>query len=199
MKSSLPSRGTLLRMICGIACLALLTASDLPKGWHKSGTAADSYDIGIDPTGGRSGGKAAVIRSLADEIDGYGSLHQVAQPGKFLRGRMRMSGYLKSDKVTGWAGLWLRADAEGQEQALSFDNMMERPVKGTTAWTRYEIVIDVPAGATSISYGAIVSGSGTVWLDDLTFELVDNSVPTTGSGNDYALPEREPINLGFED
>lgn len=178
---------------------ALFISTDLPKGWHKAGTSVESYVIEVDRTGGRAGGKAALIRSIEKEIDGYASIYQISQPGKFRNGRLRMRGYLRTEDVADWAGLWLRADEAGKEQALSFDNMFDRPVKGKTPWTRYEIVIDIPVNATSFSYGAILSGTGKVWMDDLEFEIVDNSVPTTGSGNDYALPEREPLNLGLEE
>lgn len=43
-------------------------------------------------------------------------------------------------------GLWFRVDGT-TGKSLSFDNMQDRAVKGTTEWARYEIVLDVPEGA----------------------------------------------------
>ena len=36
-----------------------------------------------------------------------------------------------------WAGLWMRVD-KGKDM-VAFDNMQDRPIKGTTDWQRYYI------------------------------------------------------------
>jgi len=41
----------------------------------------------------------------------------------------------------------------------------------TTDWKRYEIELPVAANTTNINFGAILSGDGTAWFDDLTVEL----------------------------
>ena len=120
-------------------------------------------------------------------------------PDKFLGKRVRMTGYIKSENVTGWAGLWMRVDQKDSNKALSFDNMQDRAVKGTTEWTKYEIVLDVPLTATNLAYGALVSGGGTIWFDSISFEEVDESVPTTGEDQQKYMPVKEPSNLSFED
>ncbi len=61
-----------------------------------------------------------------------------------------MTGYLKSDSVNGWTGLWLRVD-NADNQPLSFDNMYDRGITGTTAWTKYEIILDVPDNASNLA------------------------------------------------
>lgn len=71
-----------------------------------------------------------------------------------------------------------------------------RQIKGTTDWTRYEIVLDVAQEATALSFGILTVG-GTVWLDDVAFEVVDASVPTTDMiGGAAGSPPAEPQNLG---
>jgi hypothetical protein len=50
--------------------------------------------------------------------------------------------------------------------------MQTRPVRGSTEWTEYEIVLDVPEGSTRITYGFLLIGAGTVWGDDLKVEIV---------------------------
>jgi hypothetical protein len=59
------------------------------------------------------------------------------------------------------------------------DGMRSRPIRGTTDWTRYEIVLDVPRAAPFISFGVSLVGGGHVWFDDFRFDAVDASVPTT--------------------
>jgi len=107
-----------------------------------------------------------------------------------------MSGFMKSIDVADWAGLWLRVDAADYKKALSFDNMKDgredRAVRGTTDWKKYDIVLDVPSDAASMSFGALLSGTGQIWFDNLNFEIVDNTVPTTSEDDTV------PTNLNFE-
>ena len=77
--------------------------------------------------------------------------------------------------------------------------MMDRAVTGTTEWKKYEIVLDVPEGASQISYGALLRGTGQIWFDKLNFEIVDTNVPTTGKKADRVKVKDEPMNLDFEE
>ena len=171
----------------------------MPKNWLKAGTDAKSYKMGIDVGAGQDGKNAATIQSKKDGIKGFGTLMQNCLPDKFLGKRVRMTGYIKSENVTGWAGLWMRVDQKDSNKAMSFDNMQDRAVKGTTEWTKYEIVLDVPLTAKNLAYGALVSGGGTIWFDSISFEEVDESVPTTGEDQQKYMPVKEPSNLSFEE
>jgi hypothetical protein len=87
----------------------------------------------------------------------------------------------------------MRVDGE-KSHSLSFDNMRDRKIKGTTEWTKYEIILDVPEKSTTINYGVLLSLGGEVWLDDLTFEEV--STETTSTGENLKM---RPSNSSFED
>ena len=105
---------------------------------------------------------------------------------------------MKGDRVNDWAGVWLRVDGpvEGnQPKILAFDNMQDRPIKGTTDWARVEIVLDVPREAKDMAFGIMLSRDGEVWLDDLKFDVVKKSVPVTGRSGQTA---NGPSNLDFE-
>ena len=93
--------------------------------------------------------------------------------------RVRLSGYVKSELVEPWAGLWMRVDGPNGKM-LSFDNMENRPIVGTTDWQKCEIVLDVPEDSAQIAIGIVLSGKGQVWLSNVQFEAVDSNVPTTG-------------------
>lgn len=69
---------------------------------------------------------------------------------------------------------------------------------GTTNWNRYSIVLDVPDNSAIISFGILLTGKGEVYLDGLSFEVVDNDTPTTHNHFDNPLLE-EPTNLSFEE
>src|SRR6202163_3923712 len=112
----------------------------------------------------------------------------------YLGKRVRISATVGTENATGWVGLWMRTDS-AERSAVTFDNMKDRPITGTTGWNRTAVVLDVPANASLIAFGVIVSGEGAAWLDDVKFEVVPNSVPTTDSKR--APPKRGPENLDF--
>ena len=176
-----------------------LFSFDIPNGWLKAGSKPKSYEMGIDQIEGRQGKNAATIKSIDKNIDGFGTLMQQSKPDKFLGKRIKMTGYLKSENVSDWSGLWLRVDQAGSQQSLSFDNMQDRAIKGTKDWTKYEIILDVPTNASMLAFGALLSGSGQIWFDNITFEIVDNTVKPTGSINGgQSNIQIEPSNLDFE-
>lgn len=191
-----------LKFILIIVAASALLSFDLPYGWYKAGSAPKSYDMGIDAGAGQDGKNAATIKSIDKKIKGFGTLMQYSLPDKYLGRRIRMSGIVKSNNVVEWSGLWLRIDQKGEKESLGFDNMhdgkKDRSIKGTTEWTKYEIVLDVPLDATNIAYGALLVGTGQIWFDNLNFEIVDETVPITGSGKDDLKPNKEPVNLDFE-
>ena len=76
---------------------------------------------------------------------------------------------------------------------VGFDNMETRPIQGNQSWKTCDVVLDVPQDATGIAFGILLSGTGEVWVNDVTFETVGNDVPTTGS----APSPTQPANLKF--
>lgn len=178
--------------------LARIRKNKLPTGWGRAGSKPYSYEMFVDSSAAKDGKNAASIKSIPDEepTEGFGTLMQTIKADKFLGKRIRMSGYIKSKNVTEWSGFWLRVDNVDYTKALAFDNMRDgktdRAVRGTSNWSKYDIVVDVPEEAASISFGALLFGPGQIWFDNLEFEIVDRDVPTTGHD------DSEPVNLNFE-
>jgi hypothetical protein len=179
-----------------------LLSFDLPSGWFKAGSNHNSYDMGIDKGAGQAGNNAATIKSKKNKIKGFGTLMQNCLPDNYLGKRVRMTAMVKTKDVSNWAGIWLRVDEKLSNNDISFDNMkdgkIDRSIKGTTDWTRYEIVLDVPFDASNLAYGALLVGTGQIWFDDVKFEIVDFSVPTTGKDKQSNMRNKQPINLDFE-
>lgn len=133
------------------------------------------------------------------KIKGFGTLMQRCKPDNYLGKRIKMTAYVRSEKVSDWAGLWLRVNQAGSQQSLSFDNMQDRAIKGTTDWAKYEIVLDVPINASMLAYGTLLSGEGQVWFDKFSFEIVGDTVKPTGTINGgRSQIQLEPNNLDFE-
>ncbi|WP_324674788.1 hypothetical protein [Hymenobacter sp. GOD-10R] len=192
MKTAIMKGGLLI----GVALA--LSSYDIPTGWFVAGSQPKKYEMGVDQGAGQAGKNAATIRSIDAAPNGFGTLMQNSAPGKYLGKRIRMTGYMKAKEVKGWAGFWLRVDQAGSQRALSFDNMSGRALKGTSDWKKYEIVLDVPAQASNIAYGALLDDAGQIWFDNLNFEVVDTSVPTTDKAKMLEEP-KEPKNLSFEE
>jgi serine/threonine-protein kinase len=158
------------------------TPNGHPMFWFGGG---DGYAIRVDENGAHSGKGAARLEWAQREKPGdedWCTLTQCVGVDLWKWNRVRLSGYLKTLNADG-AGLWMRVD-EGEKHTLRFDNMLDRPVKGTTEWRRYEVVLDVPRTATRVCFGVVLVGGGTVWADDLSFEVVSGRVPETGSGEE---------------
>jgi hypothetical protein len=163
-----------------------------PAGWTASGKAPQDYDFDTDKREVHSGAKSARMRSKVDRPSGFGTLMQEFIPDRYRGHRVRLSGWIKTQDVKGWCGLWLRADGADQK-VLAFDGMQHRPIRGTNDWKCHNVVLDIPAATAVVAFGMILDGAGTAWLDDVMLEVVTDDVPLTSEG----LPH-EPQNLNFE-
>ena len=164
-----------------------------PPGWSIAGSLRAAYVAGVDPNVKRGDSPSGYLRSTKPVVDGFGTLVQDIASDKYVGARIGLSCYLKTADVSGWCGLWMRVDADRDDPPIAFDNMEDRAIRGTTDWTECVVVLDVGKRAKSISFGVLLSGTGTVWIDQLKFDLVDDTVPLTSPPNF----RDEPRNLDF--
>jgi hypothetical protein len=172
---------------------AATKTSDDPEGWFKSGSSPGEYDVRIDQDDKFHGKPSCVIKSR-NSPSGFCTLMQMIKADAYIGKRMKLAGSAKSEKLEQWAGFWMRVDGV-ESKVLKFDNMQDRPIKGTTGWTRYQVVLDVPADSLHIAFGLLVSGRGQVWMAALSLEPVSSDIPTTDLKTEY--PDR-PANLSFD-
>jgi hypothetical protein len=185
--------------LIGLAALvagSLALYAQVPKGWFMAGSKPSEYESSVDNGNAYGGQPSAYLRSKKAEVkEGFGTLMQMFTAENYIGKRIRYSAYVKSENVERWAGLWMRVDGKQGQPPLAFDNMQERPIKGTSAWRNYEVVLDVPDGATNVAFGILVDGPGTVWINNAKFEEVSNSIPTT---DQTKVRPKGPTNLGFD-
>ncbi|MBK6819489.1 MAG: hypothetical protein IPG85_07755 [Bacteroidetes bacterium] len=162
---------------------------DKAEGWGKAGSKPNSYDMGIDKGAGQDGKNCASIKSKDKRIQGFGTLMQNFAPDKYVGKKIRMTGFMKSKDVDKWAGFWLRMNKTDSKTIL--DNMYPT-CKGNTEWTKYELVLEVPETTKNIAFDALLNGKGQIWFNNINFEIVDNSVPSTKK------VKEEPTNLNFD-
>ena len=161
-------------MLCSI--VTDVGAAQVP-GWILSGSNPEAFEVGTRTA--EDGDRIAFLKSVGDEPDGFGTLMQTIPADGHREQRIRMSGSIKSADVVNWAGMWMRIEGFGGEP-LEFDNMGDRPITGSTDWQRYEIVLDIPGEAVTISFGVLLFGGGEIQLANLRFDEVGDSVPITG-------------------
>jgi len=117
---------------------------------------------------------------------------QTISAEEYRKRRVRLAGFVRGQGIDAWAGLWMRVDGPVASQHLAFDNMEERPLRATFDWKEVSVVLDVPAEATYIAFGALLTGDGSLQLARLRFEIVDEQLPTTNQ-----VRRLHPRNLDF--
>jgi hypothetical protein len=176
-----------------LATLSIAMADEIP-GWFKAGSRPSDYSMGVDRNVLVAGKSSGYIKSIVPDAPGFGTYMQTFQAGEYRGKRVQFSAQVKSDNVVDWAGLWMRVDGEGKS-GIAFDNMQNRPIKGTRDWTRCTVVLDVDAKAEAIAFGILLAGKGAVWLNDVRFETVGPEVPVTDMRKQQP---NGPRNLGFD-
>lgn len=174
---------------------AVLAAA--PRGWEFSASAPQIYQADLDHSvfhGGKSSGSIKTVGAASAKS--FAVLSQKIRAVNFRGRRWEMRGFIRTQDVAGWAGMWMRIDSR-QGETLEFDNMQNRPIHGTTGWTAYSVKLNVPESADTINFGLLLSGAGEAWLDDVTFQ--DLGPVAAGSKERQKLRDPDPlINLDFE-
>lgn len=167
------------------------------NGWNLSGSYTELYDLTVDDKVFHTGTKSGLLfaKGEANEQQ-FGTMMQGFQAENYKNKRIKMSCFLKTEKVTK-CGAWLRIDNVSGD-TLQFDNMDSRSIHGTTDWNHYSIVLDVPEESTSIHFGVLLVGKGKVWADGFRFEEVNEKVDSTNMLFQDNLP-KQPINLDFSE
>lgn len=167
-----------------------------PAGWFVAGSKPEFYRAGLDRGAMHEGQASGYLVSTVPAVPGFGNIMQTILAGDYAGKRIRLHAQLKSQELSDWAGLWMRVDKG--KTVVAFDNMQARAIKGTTDWKTCDVVLDVPADATEISFGALLNGGGQVWINGLSFEVVGKDVAVTSE----KVPESpkfptHPVNLDF--
>ncbi|MEL7271669.1 MAG: hypothetical protein AAGL34_19020 [Bacteroidota bacterium] len=180
--------------VCTVLVISLcaFTVQDV-KGWFVAGSKPESYKIGVEKDAYLKQ-NVGYIASSKDKIDGFGVMMQTFIPEDYLGTTVKLTAFIKTKDVKNWAGMWMRVDGKSRK-VLGFDNMQNRPIKGTTQWKKHHIVLKVPKESKFISYGAILNGTGKVWFDNVKFTVVRVDDP---KARKKGYP-RKPQNTSFEE
>jgi C-terminal processing protease CtpA/Prc len=137
----------------------------IPSGWVGGPPGTLFVDDKVAHGGSWSG---RIERSA--ESPGPFSTFTTWIPLDFGGSTLELRGYLRTEDVKDWAGLWLRED--GESGSVAFINMQDREIRGTTPWTEYSIRLPIDRAGRKVAFGALLAGEGKAWVDDLQL-LVD--------------------------
>lgn len=150
--------------------------------WLVDGTYPAGYQVGLDDKGAHGGKASAYIKAdynLVSESDSVG-LEQWFDTSQFQGQRIRVSAYIRSNNVSRNVNFRVVAQSSG----LRSGNTAQLPkgaIFGRRDWQKYDLVVDVPKDSLYISVLLSLEGQGEAWFDDLNVEIVDRTVPLTGS------------------
>lgn len=120
----------------------------------------------------------------------------VTNGSPFMGKRIRVSSWMKTRDVQGWAGTGMVIIDKDQRWRAS-DFMHDRPIHGTTEWQQLESITDVPNEPCVIYFGQDLYSPGEIWSDDFRVEVVSANTPITDSrkwgvyrGNPVSYSER---------
>jgi hypothetical protein len=124
----------------------------------------------------RHGGRAAAALSVKGDpgVDVSRVLTQSFLLRRYAGRTVRVSAYLKTkglDPRRGAAGLWIRIDGGRWQKAW---NARGGALTGDNDWTPVKYVVKVPTDAVDAEVGANLIGPGTVWVDDVAVEVLDD-------------------------
>lgn len=193
--------------LCFVTAGVAAQEARLPPGWVVAGSAPANYEFMLDTAVIHGGRSSARITFLKGDSDQFGTLMQTIQASPFRGKRLMLSAWLRTENAES-AQLWMRVNSS-PTLVSNFDNMDMRPVRGTTGWHRYSLVLDIARDAQHIAFGAMVNGKGRLWLDDLELQVVEGHIPSTNmltpeqvkEAREPLLPRRleaAPVNLGLE-
>lgn len=176
--------------------IAAALGDDDPSGWRLF-SPEEGYASGLDTKVKRSGNASGFVQSTSSGANGWAQLMQIIKGSAYKGKRVRLRGYLKTDGVTGRAGLFMRIEGDKGEVPLAWDNMQDRLIRGSHNWQRVAVVLDVPQETKRILFGALLTGQGKLWIDDISLDVVDATVPVTDIMHRWPHPD-SPENLDFE-
>ena len=161
-------------------------SGDRPGGWFANppGTVfnddkivhSGQWSVRIERNAQSNGTFSVIGRSISWEFSGKS---------------IEMRGFLRTENVTGYAGLWMRQD-NGAEM-LSLENMESQQLKGTHDWLEYKITLPIQAETRSLVFGFLMAGTGKAWADDFQilvdgrplWETPKTPIPTTILDRDH--------------
>ncbi len=144
---------------------------NLPDNWFQWGR---GYNLSIDRFVKHNGKNSVLLQSPDKRTrDDFGCVASRI-PATFEGKEIELKAFMKMKDVRdGPIGLMLRLD--GDSVSLGFDNMQQKNIQGTSDWAMYSVKLPYSKNVKTIVIGALLSGTGQLWVDD--FDLLIDGKP----------------------
>ena len=152
-------------------CLLLLSAFTFQKkqpNWYKNGDKAYAYDF---ITQNIEKEEVLHLRSNQESVKGFGTIMRNSSSKPFRGRKVVFSAHVKTEDLRGWVGLWMRVADSRTGEIYAYENMVREAIKGTQAWKKYSIVLDVDPNSDIVSYGILLNDAGKIWMKNAKLEV----------------------------
>ena len=129
-----------------------------PVGWSQLGNVSAT----IDSVEKRSGRYSAMIERTDNE--GIGGAIFYVIPANFSGKNIEVKAWLKGEGIANTVGLMLLFDDESNLTAV--DAVKRKNLSAPDDWTEFSLTSKLPEDIETIRIGAIISGTGKLWIDD---------------------------------
>lgn len=172
----------------------------VPNGWGGGPIGT----VVLDGTVVHDGQRCVRIERKAI-AEGSSSVLSKTLPMMFSGKKIELRGFLRTEKVFSYAGLWIREDKDGR--SVEFARMNETHPVGTTDWKEYSATLRIDPTADQLLIGALVAGPGQAWVCGLRLyvdgKLVSQTptaaapaaAPTIVNGVQVAAFIRKPVTV----
>jgi C-terminal processing protease CtpA/Prc len=127
----------------------------------------------VDSTVVHGGAHAIRLEGRGSSADALTSISR-SIPIVFSGAMLELRGFLRTEDISGFAGLWIREDDD--VPAFAVEDMRARKLPGATGWAEYSVSVPIRLAAHKITFGVMLSGGGTMWADDLQLLVDDKPV-----------------------
>jgi hypothetical protein len=139
-------------------------------GWSIQGHGRTWYAADADATVMREGHATIRFHPTQDANGQYATFMTTLEAAPMRGRRAHAVVWVRTEGVTSRGDMWLRAQAadspaDGPGLATSLVKLA-----ASADFTRYELRIDVPDGATSVQLGVGLGGPGMLWMDGVKVE-----------------------------
>lgn len=138
-----------------------VACNNSPSSWNTNCHDIDGISCQLDSTIRKSGKYSLrVLSDLRNKV--VTSYHKL--PNTFKGRTITLSGYIRTDKLEGFAGLWLEMQPNNTQET-----MFKNGPRGTSEWKEYSITM--PLYGDTIIFGTMSYGKGCSWFDKLSLEI----------------------------
>jgi hypothetical protein len=151
--------------------------NNFPRDWYCVGLFSPevkfSFDKDVKHSG--AGSVSITVKEMSKRLKGFGPPNWAQDITKNVPAgkKVRLTAFLKAKDVQGIAPIGVQCWDREMKNIIAFGTTQYKdPVSGTTDWKKVSFELDVPQNTAKIRILCMLSGTGTIWIDDVKLETV---------------------------